>query len=348
MKFLIIGGSGNLSEPVVQSLLAKKHIVHCITRGLNSCIELKLESFGARFFHCQSINSTSPDFLKLLFSEYDFIIDFIAYNPTDIHCRIKLFYSIIVSCYIFISTTAFYTRSSSQSIPYSEDEVQVSDSWDYAINKYQAEQVLEKLTNSLPFKTLVIRLGHTLGSLIPVYLGNPGHAFIHHVSSGGLIPYVGDIDHPWSVGTASSLSHILASLPDSICFLPKHFVFHYSAIECTWKELYSALYSALSIGVPIYNVLTLEEATSIAPNWVPSVINHKMHSDLYNLSRMNQYFDLPPSESIQELVKQACLTTLSRPPENSYKSNLCRLQLLANANKSLSVLTKRSGIYDQI
>lgn len=328
MNFLVIGGTGNLSEAAVIQLIRNNNSVHCVTRGSNLLTEKELESFGCRFHHISNINSLDSNSLKLVGNKYDFVIDFVSYNTSDIKARLMIFRTMAIKAYVFISTTAFYNRTSPRSFPHVEDEIDVSSNWDYAFSKYQAEQTFNELSNSMPFKTLTIRLGHTLGSSIPVYLGNPGLAYIDHLLSGSPIPFIGSPYYPWSVGTASGLASLLILLPEVLPSLPHNLTFHYSGIVTTWNEMYSTLYSSLSIGNPEYKFFSFEDVYSIVPSWIPSVLHHKIYPDLYDCSKMQLYFPLPTHDSIESIVSNACRVTISRGREKFYTTNLNRLTSL--------------------
>jgi len=332
VNFLIIGGTGNLSEETVVRLIRKNHSVHCVTRGNNLLIESQLESLGVHFFHMPNINLLDFKLSKLFLYHYDFILDFVCYNATDIKSRLSIFRPMAIKAYVFISTTAFYNRISPRSFPHVEAKIDVTSDWDYAFSKFQAEQSLIELSNSLPFKTLTIRLGHTLGSSIPVYLGNPGLGYIDHLLSGLPIPFVGCPDNPWSIGTASGLASLLSFLPEVISSLPHNLTFHYTGFVTSWNELYSSLCSYLSIGNPVFKFLSFDEIRPIASDWMPSILYHKIYPDLYDCSNMQLYFPMPTHDSIELVVSNACMVTLARNREKSYTANLNRLTLLVSSS----------------
>lgn len=329
MKYLILGGTGNLSSVTVLRLLQSEHTVHCITRGNNLQIESTLTPLGAHFHHIINLEGLANHLRNLQHLTYDFVIDFIAYNPNDLTSHLKYLCQHICHCYVFISTTAFYKRSLSRVQPFCEETIEVSDSWDYAINKYHAELALMSLSKSFKFKSLVIRLGHTIGGSIPVYLGNPGLAFLDHIKSGKPIPFVGDLDHTWSIGSAFGLSHIISSLPDVTCKLPHYYVCHYSDHQTTWRLLYSYMCSFLVLERPIFKYLTLDQIASIAPQWLPSILNHKIYPDSYDLGKLARYFSFQMPESTKEIVDYSCIRTLESHREKAYETNLVRLAQLS-------------------
>ncbi|MCP9775680.1 hypothetical protein [Cyanobium sp. WAJ14-Wanaka] len=332
MKFLILGGSGNLSSITVRQLLTCSHTVHCITRGTNPSLETELRLIGATFIHVNDLSRLSTDFSDKMYGGYDFVIDFIAYTSNDISSHLHCLFGRIRYCYVYISTTAFYERSFTQDRPYREDSINISDSWDYAINKYRAELRLCKLSNDTPFKTLVIRLGHTIGLSVPVYLGNPGRAFLSYITDGMPIPFLGDIDHPWSIGSGYGLSTIISSLPNAIAELPQYYLFHYSQIQSTWREIYSCLCSALQISTPLYKCLAAEDVSLVSPHWLPSIVNHKIYYDCYDLTFMSKYFSPITEESTKNIVSKACDFTLSQGVDQAYHSDRQKLLRLSCLN----------------
>jgi len=330
MTVLLIGGTGNLSSGVLAQLLANGYNVDCITRGSNKNAEREAEKNGAHFIHFSSFSSPTPEELELLSSQYDFVVDFTSYTAADIKAKINLLYKYVKQAYIYISSTAFYKRSSAHSIMWREDNVKICHEWDYAANKYAAEQTFSLMSNQLPFRTIVIRLGHTIGTSIPVYLGNPGHSFIDHVTSGLPIPIIGTIDHPWSLATSNGLALVIRDLFIRISSLPDNLVFHFSEIVTSWVELYSILCSEL--GMPLQEkTVDLKIATEIAPRWIPSILYHKMHRDLYDLSLMESFLPRPPTPLVEDVVRSSLLATQSSPREKNYKLDRNQLKMLIDS-----------------
>jgi len=333
MKFLILGGTGNLSSIATRKLLEEGHTVHCVTRGSNRMLEAELETLGAIFLHSAGTNKLLTDGWIQPEIRYDFVLDFIAYTPEHAANRVKCLYRNVRLGYVYISTTAFYRRSMSRSSPLREDTVEISRSWDYASDKYDAELVFKRASQSADFKTLVIRLGHTIGTSIPVYLGNPGRAFIDHISIGAPIPFIGSLDQRWSVGSAAGLSRILCMLPTVAESLPNYYTFHYSEVETTWRILYEDLCECLGINNPGYALLEISDVIKHTPEWLPSIVNHKIYEDRYCLERMKQYFGDKQGKQLKEIIGYACTSTLSGKSEESYEFNRQKLELLVNESR---------------
>ena len=327
MKFLFLGGSGNLSSVVLLDLLQGGHKVDCITRGNNINLESKAIKQGANFLHFLDLNHATNFEINALSSSYDIIIDFISYNKDDLASRFYTLSKYASRAYIFISTTAIYLRSNQVQRVHSEDNFLCLKEWKYAYNKFLAELWFEETSKKSSLKTLTIRLGHTIGSSIPVYLGNPGHAFLEHLLSSKPIPCIGKADHPWSVGTASGLSQLFKQLPYVIDNLPNHLTIHYSGLVTTWLDIMKTLCISLNINAK-FKYLPVSMVNKITPEWLPSIIYHKMYPDLYDLSRLKKYFLIPQYESLDKILMSTINITLSSPKELNYQKNLEKMKAL--------------------
>lgn len=331
MKILVIGGTGNLSKIVLDQLLDLPYSVDCLTRGSKQHLEAQAENRGANFINYVSKTRITQADLPFLADQYDFVIDFVTYSSSDLGLKLKLLSNRIKKAYIYISTTAFYKRPFPSLLPWQENNIQISAEWNYAVGKYEAEQLLSSMSEELVFKTVSIRLGHTVGTSIPVFLGNPGHAFIDHIASGMPIPIIGSIDHPWSIGTASGLGSVISQIISHIAHIPKNFVFHFSETITTWHEIYSVLCEELNMPLRLHS-LTFHDANKIAQAWTPSILFHKMHDDRYDLSLLETYLRKPELPQVLETVRLSLSVTRSSPREETYESERALLQMLLDSS----------------
>ncbi len=331
MKYLIIGGTGNLSDSVVDWLAEKKHSVTCITRGNQDVIEKAKKEIGINFINVDDINQNNKIKKGELDKKYDVVVDFVCYSGIHLKKRFEWIREICSMAYIFISTTAFYKRSTQLVDAYQEDKAIVSKEWDYATSKYETEVILKSLAKNCDFRTIVIRLGHTIGSLIPVNLGNPGHAYIDFLSETNKVPFIGSIDNNWMIGSSKGIYKILDILPNVIESLPHYDVFHYSSAKTTWREIYECLFKTMHIGRPEFIEKEMSTIESITPEWIPSIKYHKIFPDLYDISKIKNIFGELESESIQKIISRAYRSNLMRDKESNYEYNLKRMYKILKA-----------------
>lgn len=323
-NILIFGGTGNLSYTVARILLCEGFYVTCLTRGTNNVLEKNLVRLGATILHY----SSKPFKLDLPFTlQPDYIIDFVAYSSTDIDEHVRAFINIGFQRYVFISTTAFYTRTKIIDPYYSECDFDPNHPWQYAFSKFKAECYLKSLSTSHNINALSLRLGHTLGHLIPVYLGNSGHAIIDHVQETGIVPISGNIMQDWSIGTAEGLGQVLAKLIYSESKLPPYTAVHFSEYITRWIDIISHFLEAVNPAARIYN-LPFSIVESISPKWLPSIKYHKQYSDKYNLGILSSLIEHEPTINLQKIISDSVLFTRSQNTSTRYFEDRSALALL--------------------
>lgn len=324
MNILIFGGTGNLSYTVAKILLLEGFFVTCLTRGNYNVLEKNLIRLGASIFHY----SSTPFKLDLPFTlRPDCIIDFAAYSSTDIEDHVRAFINIGFTRYIFISTTAFYTRSNLIDQYYSEYDFDPNHPWQYAFSKFNAECHLKSLSATHNINAISLRLGHTLGHLIPVYLGNPGHAIIDHVQETGIIPISGNIMQEWSIATAEGLGRVLAKLIYAENKIPPYTAVHFSEYLTSWFDIISYFLAAVNPAARIYS-LPLSTVEYFSPKWLPSIKYHKQYPDKYNLEFLNSILDHKPKINLQKIITDSVLFTRSQRVSTRYSEDRSTLALL--------------------
>ena len=149
MKLLIIGGTGVLSSAVVVEALKRNIEVTIINRGRNG----RQAPEGVR-----QITADYRDYnaMQTVLNglHFDAVIDFICYTPSQIEYSVSLLHE-VADQYIFISTTCVYNTE----IPgiKQENSEKVLKHWDYSINKWHCEEILQQKSRELGFNYTIIR-----------------------------------------------------------------------------------------------------------------------------------------------------------------------------------------------
>ena len=98
MKVLFIGGTGNISQPCVETALAAGHEVTLLTRGQRP------SPFGDRVRVLQGDREESQALETAAGEGADAVVDFVAYHPRHVEAAIAAFAG-RTALYIFISST---------------------------------------------------------------------------------------------------------------------------------------------------------------------------------------------------------------------------------------------------
>lgn len=149
MNLLIIGGTGVLSSAVVAEALQNGIEVTIVNRGRSGRkVPNGVKLIIADYRDYNHVKHLLDGF------HYDAVIDFICYTPDQIEYSIDLLHS-IADQYIFISSTCVYNTE----IPgiKNEDSDKVLKSWDYSVNKWRCEEIVQERAKELGFNYTIIR-----------------------------------------------------------------------------------------------------------------------------------------------------------------------------------------------
>lgn len=149
MKLLVIGGTGVLSSAVVIEAINHNIDVTIVNRGRNGRSKPEGVHLIKADYHDETTMRT-----QLEGNHYDAVIDFLCYNQNQIEYSINLLHE-VADQYIFISTTCVYNTAIHGKKK--EDAEKALETWDYSINKWKCELLLQKKAKELNFNYTVIR-----------------------------------------------------------------------------------------------------------------------------------------------------------------------------------------------
>ena len=149
MKLLVIGGTGVLSTAVVAEALRKGVEVTMINRGHR----MDRIPEGVRFIKadCRDIQAIET---ALNGSSFDAVIDFICYDKKQVEDSLNLFAK-YVNQYIFISSAAVLDTRVQGVLD--EDSPKVLPSWDYSVQKWDAEKFVQEACAKKGIRYTIIR-----------------------------------------------------------------------------------------------------------------------------------------------------------------------------------------------
>lgn len=149
MKLLIIGGSGLLSGAVVNEALKHGIEVTVVNRGQRQCNYKDGVHFIKADYRNEALMKSQLEGLY-----FDAVIDFICFDKLQLEYSVNLLHS-YAKQYIFISTSCVYNTTISG--VKDENAEKVLNGWDYSINKWECECLLEKKAKELGFNYTIIR-----------------------------------------------------------------------------------------------------------------------------------------------------------------------------------------------
>ena len=166
MKVLFIGGTGIISTAVSQLAVDKGIDLYLFNRGINEHFFPK----GAKLIKGDIKNFDEMNSL-LAKHQFDVVVDWIGFTPSDIERDIKLFKG-KTKQFVFISSASVYQKPLEHYL-ISESTPISNPFWEYARNKIACEKVLEKEYSESGLPYTIIRPSFTYGvTLIPAIVTN--------------------------------------------------------------------------------------------------------------------------------------------------------------------------------
>jgi nucleoside-diphosphate-sugar epimerase len=191
MNILIIGGTGNISAPITQSLIERGEQVTLFNRG-NHPVAGARQIVGDRGDYPrfeQQVTEAGP---------FDCVIDMVAYHPDDTRSVVRAFRG-RVGQYIFCSTVDVFTKPA-PCYPIREDFPRSADpAFEYAYNKVLCEQVLEEASAQGDFPLTILRPAATYNDTwAPISLLGSGPALLKRIRQGRPVIVLGDGTSFWT------------------------------------------------------------------------------------------------------------------------------------------------------
>lgn len=165
MKVLFIGGTANLSSACTEIAINKGIEIYYLNRGLAQ----KTQSTKEVKTIIADIHDTKKVAESLKETTFDSVVDFIAYEPTDILNDIQLFKN-KTHQYVFISTASAYQKPP-EKLPITEEIPLYNPYWEYSRKKIACEKLLEEEYQKSGFPYTIIRPSHTYGKTIVPLIG---------------------------------------------------------------------------------------------------------------------------------------------------------------------------------
>ena len=305
MKILMIGGTGNISFPITESLAGKEtNEVHILNRGN------KKNPQGTK----QIIGDVNDLVLLTNLADqenYDVVINFIVYTAEQARIQIDAFQG-KVKQYIFISTVVTYNHESAVYIK--EDQEQGNIYSKYGRDKAACEQLFLNADN-LP--VTIVRPSETYSNhRIPLSVkGKNYYSVIHRMLQDKPVIVHGDGKSVWHTTHAKDFAKGFVNLVGNEKALQQTYQIMNPEIT-TWDMIYHNLYELLGKKPNIVHIpsdlLALSETYDISS----TILGDKQYSCVYDTSKIEA---ISPDFKCQIPIKkglQMYLEYLEEHPED--------------------------------
>ena len=302
MRVAFIGGTGNISTPVSKLAAEAGVDLYHINRGNREAVP-GVTSLIA------DINDASQVRKVLANHQWDVVVNWIAYNPSEIQRDIELFKE-SARQYIFISSASAYQKPPVNHI-ITESTPLRNPIWEYSRNKIACEDLLVKMYRERGFPITIVRPSHTYFSVIPVSLGGwEEFTVIDRMRKALPVVVHGDGTSLWTMTHASDFAKGFLGLMDNQHAIGESF--HITSDEVlTWNQIYETVARASGCVAKIVHIPSDAISDFAEKHRFPSVrgtlLGDKSHSAVFDNSKIKQFVPgyvatVPFSEGIKQTL----------------------------------------------
>ncbi len=299
MKVLFVGGTGNISAASSLLALEKGIELHLLNRGFR-----RLDLPGARW-HTADIHDPEQVRSVLKDQYYDAVVNWIAFEPSDIQRDIDLFRD-RTDQYVFISSTAAYQRPPSHPV-ITESTPLHNPRWKYAQNKIACEEQLNNAYREGQIPMTIVRPSLTYDTVIPIPIGGwDNYTIIDRMKRGEKVVVHGDGTSLWTITHSEDFAKGFVGLLGHQQAIGH--AFHITSDELlTWNQIYQAVAAAAGVEAKIVHVPS-DLIALIDSDRGDSLLGDKSHSVLFDNSKIKRFVPeykatIPFKEGIRRTVK---------------------------------------------
>jgi nucleoside-diphosphate-sugar epimerase len=280
MRFLFIGGTGNISTACSKLALAQDHELWLMHRPGRPGID------GAHDLCCDINNDDEADIVQKLRGHYfDVVVQFIGFTPADVERDMRLFRG---RCdqYIFISSASAYAKPTRYE-PTTERTPLDNPRWQYSRDKIAAEQVLHDQAdepNGLTYT--IVRPSHTYDSVILIPIGGwTDFTAVDRMRRGQPMIVPGDGTTLWTITHAEDFAQGLAGLFKNTQAINEDFQIT-SDEALTWNEIYRLTAEAAGVLDPKLVHIASDLLVAWNPDWEGTLLGDKSHTALFDNTKL--------------------------------------------------------------
>jgi len=252
MKYLFIGGTGNMSMYITKKLLAEGNSITLVNRGSRN---KELEALGDVRYIQADINKEEEKVAEAIWDErFDAVADFICFNTDQAARDFRLFNG---KCkqYLVLSTASVYQKPLSS--PHVTESTPLANPyWQYSKNKTRMEEYFMERYRQDGFPVTIIRPSHTYGDhYFPVAVEGRygGYQVLLRMLRGKPVIVHGDGLSLWAFTHSLDFAEGFCGLVGNVHAIGESF--HITTDElCTWNQMYEVAADELGVKAKIVHV----------------------------------------------------------------------------------------------
>lgn len=279
MKVLFIGGTGNISLPVSQRLLAQGTELWLLNRSGQH------PALPQANFICGDIGKPHAIATTLKEHHWDAVVNWVAFTPEDIRRDIELFQG-KTEQYVFISSASCYQNPSDKSV-ITESTPLSNPYWEYSRNKIAAERMLMAAFKDTGFPGTIVRPSHTYSTVLPLTIGGwQEYTTVARIKAGKPIVVQGDGCALWTVTHAEDFAKGFTGLLGRSEALGEDY--HITSDEfLSWNRIYELTAAAVGCEAHIVHV-TSDKICELDPDYTGTLLGDKSVSAIFDNSKIKR------------------------------------------------------------
>lgn len=249
MRYLFIGGTGNISSAVSPLVIERGHDLTLVTRGTSAKAHIPA---GARSI-VADVHETES-FRRAIRAdvaangEYDAVVQWVGFDPDHVSDDIATFAG-ITRQYVFISSASAYETPPGFYITREERTPLTNPFWQYSRDKAEAERRLRIAHDETGFPFTVVRPSHTYGySDLPAAITSWTHpwTWADRLLAGKPMLVHGDGTSLWTITDHRDFAFAFAGLLGNEAAIAQEF--HITSDEVlSWNQIHTAIAGAVGV-----------------------------------------------------------------------------------------------------
>jgi len=280
MKVLFIGGTGNISTSVSKLCVERGIDLFLLNRGMRKVQIPGTKSILADVSNLLEVSS------KLKDHHWDVVVNWVAYNESDVDRDINLFRN-KTKQYIFISSASIYQKPPSRPV-ITESTPLCNPYWDYSQNKIACEERLNQAMREENFPITIVRPSHTYDTAIPVAIGEgTGYTVLDRMKKGKKIVVHGDGTSLWTLTHAEDFAKGFVGLLGHQQAIGHAFQIT-SDESLTWNQIYRTIGDAIGVEANIVHVPS-DLIIKFDKSLIGNLLGDKSHSVIFDNSKIKSF-----------------------------------------------------------
>ena len=272
MDILFIGGTGQISLPVVEHAAGLGHKIFLLNRGATSVpLPDGVETIVG------DMDAENP-YAELGDRRFDVVCQFRAFTPEQVARDLKAFAG---RCgqYIFISSASVYEKPVQVPV-ITEQTPAINPYWPYSQQKIACEEMIRR--SDLPWT--IVRPSHTVRTGLPSQVED-GDRMAQRLIAGKPVIVAGDGSSLWTLTRSIDLAAPLVGLFGKTKALGEVFHITQHLFGYNWNQIYAAIARGLGVEADIVHVPT-DTLIKYNPDWTGPLVGDKSWTALFNNSKV--------------------------------------------------------------